>query len=184
MLRITAILTLLVLATATSAVEVGATIDRVSDGDTIAVRLDGAGEVVAKVRLLSIDTAESHSNSHGAEMPEGVAAAAFLRDLLPQGTHIRLWSPRADALERDRYDRLLAFVLPASTDGKPVVSVQERIVAAGWSAYWRKYGDAPAPYHDRLLAAQEQAKAAKAGAWSTAEQWMVDKGNERTAPKH
>jgi hypothetical protein len=50
-------------------------------------------------------------------------------------------------------------------------------------ANWRKYGDAPEPYHTALFAAQEESKAGKSGAWGTSEKWMTDKGNERTRGK-
>lgn len=136
-----------------------------------------ADQAEAKVRFVSIDTAESHNNSHGVGMREGVQAAAFLRTLLPVGAEVKLWGPK-DRLDTDRYDRLLAIVVMADQ-----VTAQEKIVAAGWSVYWRKYGVSPEPYHTRLLKAQEAAKAANAGAWATAEKWMVDKSNERTAPK-
>ncbi len=62
-------------------------------------------------------------------------------------------------------------------------TIQQCLVQAGWSVYWRKYGDAPEPYHTALIAAQEESKAAKLGAWGTAEKWMTDKGNERTRGK-
>ncbi len=157
------------------AVEVPATVVSVADGDTMTVKL--ADQTEAKIRFVCIDTAESHNNSHGAEMPEGVKAATFLRALLPVGVEVKLWGPK-ERLEKDRYERLLAFVVMADQ-----VTAQEKIVAAGWSVYWRKYGEATEPYHTRLLKAQDAAKAASAGAWATAEKWMVDKSNERTAPK-
>ena len=169
---------LLLVATFSAAVEVTATITRVSDGDTIAVTLaDGTD---AKVRLLCVVTAESKNNSHGEAMPEGVAAGKFLAQMLPKGSVVVLWSPRPDALEKNRYDQLLAFVLMPEHKR---IAVQELLIRSGWSVYWRKYGDAPQPYHDQLAAAMTTAKEAKAGAWSTAPDWMRDKSNERTAPK-
>lgn len=165
---------LLLVAVAICAVEVKGTVKSVTDGDTIAVTLSDG--VDAKVRLLHLDTPESRDNSHGEAMPEGKAASAFLRDLLPVGSAVVLAGP-GDKLEADRYQRLLAIVvLP---DGG---TAQERIIRAGWSVYWRKYGEAAA-YHERLLAAHEAAKTASTGAWATIPQWMVDKSNERTSPK-
>ena len=158
-----------------AAVEVPGTVVSVADGDTMTVKL--ADQTVAKVRFISIDTAESHNNSHGVEMPEGVQATTFLRALLPVGAEVKLWGPK-ERLEKDRYERLLALVVMADQ-----ITAQEKIVAAGWSVYWRKYGEAPEPYHARLLKAQETAKTSGAGAWATSEKWMVDKSNERTAPK-
>lgn len=157
------------------AVDVEATVVSVADGDTMTVRLADGTE--AKVRFLSIDTPESHANQHGADMPEGHRASDFTKALLPAGTTVTLNSPKA-ALEKDRYGRLLAYVVMSDA-----VTAQEKIVTAGWSVYWRKYGEAPAPLHERLVRAQEQARAATAGAWASVPQWMVDKSNERTAPK-
>ena len=162
------------------AVEVAAVVTRVSDGDTIAVKLDGGQ--AAKVRLLYLDTPESHANSHGEAMPEGQAAAAYLSKLLLIGTHVVLWGPGKD-LEQDRYERRLAVVSIMAPEGEPRELVQETMIRAGWSPLWEKYGKADALWRSKLVAAEEQAKAAKAGAWGTAPDYMRDKANETTAPK-
>ena len=57
------------------------------------------------------------------------------------------------------------------------------IIKAGWSPYWRKYGQASEADHKSYLEAQDGAKNAKVGAWGTIPQWMTDKANETTAPK-
>jgi endonuclease YncB( thermonuclease family) len=174
------ILALLLIACAGWAVEVQATVDHVTDGDTIGVVIAGEN-AVAKVRLLWLDTPESKGNSHGEAMEEGKQAAEFARKLMPKGTAVRLWSPRADALEHDVYGRLLAVVYVGAAGDGP--SVQEQVIASGWSPYWRKYGAAPEPLHGKLLTAQETAQRDQTGAWSTAAGWMRDKSNERTAPR-
>jgi 2',3'-cyclic-nucleotide 2'-phosphodiesterase/3'-nucleotidase/5'-nucleotidase len=169
------ILLLLLVGVALSAVDVEATVISVADGDTMTVRLADGTE--AKIRFLSIDTPESHANQHGADMAEGHRASEFTKAMLPAGTAVTLNGPKA-VLEKDRYGRLLAYVVMSDR-----VTAQEKIVAAGWSVYWRKYGEAPAPLHERLVRTQEQARSATTGAWATVPQWMIDKSNERTAPK-
>jgi len=159
------------------AVEIGPVpVSRVSDGDTIVVRLDGQDE---KARLVYIDTPESSSNRHGPEVEEGHRAAAALKAMLPVGTLVRLWGPDAD-LRRDVYGRLLVVVLIGAAGDD---SVQERMVRAGWTPLWEKYGRADDRWRARLLAAQAEAEKANAGAWATAPSYMRDKGNETTAPK-
>lgn len=149
----------------------------VADGDTITVRSD-AGPL--RIRMLYLDTPESHTNQHGEAMPEGVAAAAALRAALPAGARVVLWSP-GSAFEDDVYQRRLAVVL--RVDGEERTNLTALQVRAGWSVYWRKYGAAPEPLHSELIAAQDAARAARAGAWATAERMMEDKANERMAPQ-
>jgi micrococcal nuclease len=72
---------------------------RVSDGDTIRVRLDSGRE--ERVRYIGVDTPELASDECFAER-----AAAFNARLV-DGREVRL---ERDAEERDRYGRLLAYV--------------------------------------------------------------------------
>jgi endonuclease YncB( thermonuclease family) len=137
-----------------------------------------------KVRLLYLDTPESRGNSHGEAMPEGKLASAYLGELLPRGLRVTLWGPDA-ALERDRYDRALAVIIipPTKAGDQPAISAQERMIAAGWSPLWEKYGPAHERWRPALQAAEDAARAATAGAWATAPQYMLDKSNETTARK-
>ncbi len=80
-----------------------ATVERVVDGDTIVVDLDGRSE---RVRLIGIDTPESVDPGRPVEC-FGKEASAFTASLLPEGTAVRLVR---DVEARDRYDRLLAYV--------------------------------------------------------------------------
>jgi micrococcal nuclease len=74
-----------------------ARVTKVTDGDTI--RLSGLGPV----RLIGIDTPEVYG---GVEC-FGREASEFAKGLLPVGTRVRY---RVGVEERDRYDRLLAYV--------------------------------------------------------------------------
>jgi micrococcal nuclease len=76
---------------------------QVIDGDTIVVRLHGTDE---KVRLLGIDTPETKDPRKPVQC-FGREASAHTAELLPRGTEVRLMR---DVEERDRYDRLLAYV--------------------------------------------------------------------------
>jgi micrococcal nuclease len=79
------------------------------DGDTIVVDIDGAEE---SVRFIGIDTPESVAQDRPVECfgPESKERTA---ELLPAGTLVRL---ERDVEARDRYDRLLAYVIRDSDD--------------------------------------------------------------------
>ena len=81
-----------------------ATVERVVDGDTIVVELQGQRE---RVRLLGIDTPESVAEDRP-DQCYGAEAGAYLTDLLPVGTDVALVR---DVEPRDQYDRLLAYVV-------------------------------------------------------------------------
>lgn len=81
----------------------GGRVERVVDGDTLKVRLDGGGR--ATVRLIGVDTPESVKPDSPVEC-FGREAAAFARRLLA-GRRVRLVQ---DAEPRDRFGRLLAYV--------------------------------------------------------------------------
>lgn len=84
-----------------------AIVSRVVDGDTIDVTVGGSEQ---RVRLLNIDTPESVDPDRPVEClaPE---ATAFLEELLPNGTPVRL---EYDEVRTDRYDRTLAGVFTAA----------------------------------------------------------------------
>src|SRR5689334_21769056 len=75
-----------------------ATVTRVVDGDTVAVR---TGKSNDKVRLIGIDTPESVKPNTPVQC-FALAASARMKALLPAGTPVRLVR---DVEARDRYDR-------------------------------------------------------------------------------
>lgn len=76
----------------------------VIDGDTIEV---GGGR---RVRLIGVDTPETRHPDKGVQC-FGREASAYTARLLPRGTRVRLVT---DVEERDRYDRVLAYVYRVS----------------------------------------------------------------------
>ncbi len=103
-----------------------ATVVHPVDGDTVVVRVGGAEE---SVRLIGIDTPESVARDRPVEC-FGPEAKARTAELLPRGTEVRL---ERDVEARDRYDRLLAYVVRAS-DG---VLVNLLLVEEGYAAAFR-----------------------------------------------
>lgn len=77
-----------------------ATVERVVDGDTVRLQLDGKSE---SVRLLNVNTPETVDPRRPVE-EYGKEASAFATSILPPGTKVYV---KSDVEERDRYDRLL-----------------------------------------------------------------------------
>lgn len=102
--------------------EPNATIDRVVDGDTIVVEIQGRTE---RVRLIGIDTPESVAENRP-DQCYGAESATYLASLLPEGTPITLIR---DVEARDQFDRLLAYVV-RSDDG---LFVNLDLVANGYA---------------------------------------------------
>jgi len=98
-----------------------ARVQRVVDGDTIVVRLDGRTE---RVRYIGMDTPESVKP--GTPVQCYAKAAAKENRKLVAGREVRLV---ADAEARDRYGRLLAYVYRAD-DG---VFVNAELVRRGYA---------------------------------------------------
>lgn len=84
-----------------------ATVERIVDGDTIVVRIDGRRE---RVRLIGIDTPETKKENTPVQC-FGPEATAYTTSLLPEGTPIHL---ERDVVARDDFGRLLAYVYVAA----------------------------------------------------------------------
>lgn len=161
------------------AVEFTCRVVRIADGDTLSVQaVDGlpAGAKRGKggdvyIRLLCVDTLEIW-DEQAPKAPEGEQARDLLAKLAPPGSTVVLWDDGAE-LATDRYGRVLAFVRVGT------LSVQERLIAQGLSAYWRKWRDAPKPLHDALMRAEAGARADALGAWRTQPELMARKAAER-----
>jgi endonuclease YncB( thermonuclease family) len=167
-----------------AAVEVRAEVVRIADGDTLTVAAwpgvpDGAkrgrdGDIY--VRLICVDTLEIWNKAEE-PAPDGLGARDLLLRLAPAGSQVVL-SDAGPALELDRYGRVLAMVRPGRAGAR---SLQEELIAAGWSAYWRRWRDAPPGEHERLAEAEAAARAAVRGAWATRPELLARKAAERPA---
>ncbi len=173
------LLLLLFLCGAAPAIEVTATVVRIADGDTLSVEavaglpLDAkrgkAGDVY--IRLLCVDTQEIWDPKI-AKTAAGLAARDLLAAFAKPGSSVVLWDEGAK-LTTDKYGRVLAFVRVGKT------TAQEELVAAGLSAYWRRWRVAPKELDERLQLAEAAARSETRGAWASEPELMVRKSSER-----
>ena len=129
---------------------------RVTDGDTITVRLHGQTE---SVRLILIDTPETHDPN---DPPEcyGQEATNELTWLLSLGGALYL---ETDVTDRDRYGRLLRYAWLDLGDGE-VYLVNEAMVRSGHAALFTYPPDVQ--YVDQIRDAQIFAREHALGFWS------------------
>lgn len=138
---------------------------RVIDGDT----LELAGG--RRVRLVQIDTPEVGTGECYSR-----AAASALRDLVPEGSAVRLEAdPALDKI--DRYGRVLRYVF------RGAVNVNLELVRRGAASVWFYDGDR-GRYADELLKAAERASKARRGAWGACEAVLDPSAAFTTEPKH
>lgn len=125
-----------------------ATVARVSDGDTITVMIEGVSQ---RVRLLGIDAPED--GMCGAE-----AATARLTELVLDRAVDLVADTASD--ERDRYDRILAYV---ETDG---TDIGAQLISEGLvSAYWPTSSPRPDRGAD-YVTIETEARDAGTGSWA------------------
>lgn len=125
---------------------------RVTDGDTLKVRLaDGREEYV---RILGIDTPEVHGRTECG----GAAASRRMRRLAPVGARVALVGDPTQA-DRDRYDRLLRYV---QRRGKDVGRAQ---VTAGLAQVF-VYRNDPFERAGAYQRAERRADRQDRGSWS------------------
>jgi micrococcal nuclease len=88
---------------ATTKNEVLITVLKVIDGDTVDIDIKGNTE---RVRLIGVNTPETKHPTKPIEC-FGPEASAYLTQLLPKGTHVRI---ERDIEARDRYGRMLLYL--------------------------------------------------------------------------
>lgn len=138
------------------------TVQRVSDGDTVRVRLDGD---VVRVRLLGINAPEREREDHRGECWADEATRAAAR-LMPQGATVHVVAdPSQDAV--DQFGRLLGHVYvdgpgPVSGEG----SVNLALVREGAARVY-VYRRDPFAGAERFLAAQDDAREDGRGLWGS-----------------
>ena len=131
-------------------------VGRVNDGDTLT--LEGGG----KVRLLQVDAPELTVDCYGRQ------ARAALERLVPPGTQIRLVpDPALD--ERDRYGRLLRYVVVGGTD----VNV-ELVRRGAASPYF--FRNERGLHAEELLDAVGEAREARRGYWGACPRARLNTG--------
>ena len=130
-----------------------ATVVRVIDGDTIIADINGERE---RIRLLLIDTPETVKPDLEYPEPFGEEATEFARSIIKQGAVIGI---EIDENERDRYERLLAYIWV----GEKLFN--ELIVREGLARV--AFVFPPNTRHlNRLEEAQREARENKRGIWS------------------
>ncbi len=137
------------------------TVERVSDGDTVRVRIGGVSE---RVRLLGIDAPEVERDDHAGECWASEATRRA-RALLPDGAAVSVVADPGQG-ERDRHGRLLGHVYPGAGGG-PVSgegSVNLALVEAGAARVY-VYRGSPFTGADRFRAAERQARDGDRGLW-------------------
>ena len=123
-------------------------VERVVDGDTLLLTNQ------ARIRLKGIDTPETVKPDHPVER-WGPEATEFARQFV-SGGEIRL---QFDRERKDKYDRFLAYVWVEDQ------LLNEALVRAGLARAVILFPISPAMKR-RLLAAQEEARAARRAIWS------------------
>ena len=133
-----------------------AVVTRVVDGDTLHVRTSAGREV--KVRLLGIDTPETHRPGTPVECGGRQASASMAR-LAPRGTRVTLATdPTQDRV--DRYGRLLAYVF--LSNGRLVEDEQLR---SGWATVYVFHGN-PVERIGELRREERSAQSGHRGVWA------------------
>ncbi len=140
-----------------------------TDGDTIAVNMNGK---VENVRFIGVDTPETHKPNTPVQC-YGPAAAAFTKTTI--GTQqVRLVSDSLNT-DRDRYGRLLRYVyLPDGTN------LNEKLVQTGHAFYYPYF---PFSMSAAFAADQDQAMAGHLGLWGNCNPTKTDKGGYVSNPQ-
>ena len=128
------------------------TILKVVDGDTVDIDVDGRTE---RVRLIGVNTPETKHPTKPIEC-FGPEASAYLKQLLPMGTAVRI---ERDVEARDRYGRLLLYLYLGSND----LFINLDLVSRG---YGTPMSIEPNTFHrNDFVRAAAQAEAANVGLW-------------------
>ena len=124
----------------------------VIDGDTVDIDLDGHTE---RVRLIGVNTPETKHPTKPIEC-FGPEASAYMTQLLPKGTTVRI---ERDVEARDRYGRMLLYLYLGSDN----LFINLDLVARG---YGTPMSIEPNTFHrNDFVRAAAQAEAANVGLW-------------------
>jgi len=131
-------------------------VERVVDGDTIIIDLDGER---TRVRLKSIDTPESVHPNDDLNTESGVYVSDIVKELL-EGTEVYLEYQPDDYT--DTYGRTLAFVY--LSDGQTMVNAY--LLEEGYATFESQY---PCKYKDDFEILQDKAIKSNKGLWRNGE---------------
>ena len=132
-------------------------VERVVDGDTIKVLLNGRSTTV---RMIGIDTPETVKEGTPVQC-FGPEASDLAKSAL-EGTRVTLEADPAQG-PTDRYGRMLAYVWRQLPDG--TLSLFNLESVANGFARERQYGPNPNAWRAELRAAQREAQAQDLGMW-------------------
>ena len=134
----------------------GLAVVKVQDGDTFVVDINGQQETV---RMIGLDTPETKDPRKPVQC-FGRAASNWTKDHLT-GRRVKLESDPTQG-ERDRYDRLLAYVW--RDDG---LFINQTLIAEGY-AHEYTYQSKPYKFQADFQAAERTARSESKGLWSVA----------------
>lgn len=137
-------------------------VERVVDGDTIIVKNKKGKE--ERVRLLLIDTPESVHPYQEKEL-YGEESSDYAKEILHKGDEVML---EIGELERDKYDRLLAYVWIGKLNFNKVM------VEKGYARVGYVY-EPNTKYLDEFLDVEERARQKKLNIWSVKD-YVTDDG--------
>ena len=133
-------------------------VERVVDGDTLRVVIDGRS---TPVRLIGLDTPETVKPDSPVEC-FGPEASGFTTQLLTGQPVVLEFDDSQGRV--DQYDRVLAYVWRVLPDGSMRLA-NEEIVAGGYGRE-RQYGSTPYAWREVLTAAQDAAQDRQLGLWA------------------
>lgn len=144
-----------------------AVVERVVDGDTVCVVLDGQ-EQETKVRLIGVNTPESVSSNETKNCEEGKQASEYTKSILSPGKVVYL---EYDKEQTDKYDRTLAYIW--LQDGVETTSTED-IRKYMFNVKLLLDGQAEAmtvapnnKYEKEFKAFEQEAKNSQTGFWGT-----------------
>lgn len=125
-----------------------ATVLEVHDGDTLIVDVDRGmyDRSTWVVRLTGLNTIEITA-------PGGVATRDYLRELLPLGTPVVLYTVKPDKYGSRKGDRRVVNSVVHYLDAEGVEQeLHKTLIAGGWALAWNGRGTKPVPVWPRVKA--------------------------------